>query len=888
MKPKYLSFCGINSFSRKAEIDFEKLLSSGIFGIFGDTGSGKTTILDAMIFALYGRVDRIRGGNGNEIINSGCDKANVLFDFETETHDGRKIYRIEREMKRKNSAQSLTLSEVKGDKIVAVSDGVKNTNAKIQEIVGLSFEDFKKCIALPQGEFAQFVKAERADRLRLISRLFGLEKFGDLLNAKLRERLAAVRSDFDKKEGELRVYAEVSLELLSSLKKDANALKKRKAALDIEYAAAQKEFEQIKSAYERTCRRALLAEKLKGLQSRENEISDLEKKTQKFPAAKVICDARSRQVLREKEMQETVSASERVTADKTLAENESASLVKSFDKEKNRADAEQITATLAKLAYARNDAENLREIAVKRDGLRKDLRNAEAACKAASERLASYNAEEEKLGKALAAVLDCSLEEFLVDRLDSALLNTELRSAKEYFEQSRIKLHSEPERGVLFDRVDAELLRKISEYEGRLSGQKGADAAALLEKYNGMRKQREELVGKKNRIAVEKARAESNLKESEKERLRILEDGKKLSADIQKLENKIRAELDVEEVPDFSAMQAALDKKKRALQEDAERFEKQSERLRARIQEDVVERARLETVLERLRKEREEEAKTFASLLAESGFADLAAAQNLLKEIPDLEAAQKKINDFRQELLSVQANLRLLDEEKCLVSEEEYRQSEKKMHDLSDKKDEVTRSAAIYSQQIFDTEKRVRLKMQIEKELETERIKVERVEKLYSLVRGNAFMEFVAGEYLADISVSASKTLLELTGGRYFIRYKSGFVIIDNLCGGEERGVNTLSGGETFLVSLSLALALSSAIYAKSLRPIEFFFLDEGFGTLDEKLIDTVMDSLEKLKNNRFSIGLISHVEELKHRINNKITVTGAAEGGSSEIHINY
>ena len=130
--------------------------------------------------------------------------------------------------------------------------------------------------------------------------------------------------------------------------------------------------------------------------------------------------------------------------------------------------------------------------------------------------------------------------------------------------------------------------------------------------------------------------------------------------------------------------------------------------------------------------------------------------------------------------------------------------------------------------------------------------------------------------------------MLELTGGRYFIRYKSGFVIIDNLCGGEERGVNTLSGGETFLVSLSLALALSSAIYAKSLRPIEFFFLDEGFGTLDEKLIDTVMDSLEKLKNNRFSIGLISHVEELKHRINNKITVTGAAEGGSSEIHINY
>ena len=100
--------------------------------------------------------------------------------------------------------------------------------------------------------------------------------------------------------------------------------------------------------------------------------------------------------------------------------------------------------------------------------------------------------------------------------------------------------------------------------------------------------------------------------------------------------------------------------------------------------------------------------------------------------------------------------------------------------------------------------------------------------------------------------------------------------------------MNTLSGGETFLVSLALALALSAAIYAKSLKPIEFFFLDEGFGTLDEKLIDTVMDSLEKLRDSHFSVGLISHVDELRHRIVNKILVQGAAENGSSEIQFSF
>lgn len=95
-------------------------------------------------------------------------------------------------------------------------------------------------------------------------------------------------------------------------------------------------------------------------------------------------------------------------------------------------------------------------------------------------------------------------------------------------------------------------------------------------------------------------------------------------------------------------------------------------------------------------------------------------------------------------------------------------------------------------------------------------------------------------------------------------------------------------GGETFLVSLSLAFALSSAICVKSDRPIEFFFLDEGFGTLDDELVDVVIDSLEKFRNSHFSIGIISHVKELKERINSRINVKGATENGGSTIEITY
>ena len=82
-----------------------------------------------------------------------------------------------------------------------------------------------------------------------------------------------------------------------------------------------------------------------------------------------------------------------------------------------------------------------------------------------------------------------------------------------------------------------------------------------------------------------------------------------------------------------------------------------------------------------------------------------------------------------------------------------------------------------------------------------------------------------------------------------------------------------------------LALSLSGAIFEKSLRPIEFFFLDEGFGTLDGNLVETVMDVLGKLSKN-FAVGLISHVEELKHRVENKILVTGANEQHGSRVRL--
>lgn len=157
------------------------------------------------------------------------------------------------------------------------------------------------------------------------------------------------------------------------------------------------------------------------------------------------------------------------------------------------------------------------------------------------------------------------------------------------------------------------------------------------------------------------------------------------------------------------------------------------------------------------------------------------------------------------------------------------------------------------------------------------------LQQLQTVFRGNAFVEFIAEEQLIQVSCVASERLLQLTRNRYALAVDAGegFIIRDNHNGGICRPVSTLSGGETFLTSLALALALSMQIQLRGQYPLEFFFLDEGFGTLDPELLDTVVTALEQLHTAQLCIGVISHVPELQARLISKIEVVPAQQTGA-------
>jgi len=228
MRPKLLEIEGLQSFRDVQRIDFEALGETGLFGIFGPTGSGKSTVLDAVTFALYGKVKRADGGTQG-IINTNMNTAKVSFTFELMKDGIRKTFRVERTYQRKkgtaNSCEPkiARLIEITDAGEIPVCDKATDVSNNIKELLGLSHEDFTRAVVLPQNSFQEFLLLNNSDRRKMLERIFYLEEYGKHLQEKLNRKMAGLKSRMDVLSGELKGYADATDEALEEAQKAMEA-----------------------------------------------------------------------------------------------------------------------------------------------------------------------------------------------------------------------------------------------------------------------------------------------------------------------------------------------------------------------------------------------------------------------------------------------------------------------------------------------------------------------------------------------------------------------------------------------------------------------------------------------------------------------------------------
>lgn len=240
MKPLKLTFKGINSYYDEVSIDFSALTKKGLFGIFGPTGSGKTTILDAMIIALYGQKSIPR--SNADFINSKSDKAFICFEFEMDDS----VYAVRRSFKR-SASSIITDSAVITKNSFSVAEKAKNVDAYIIETIGLEAKDFTKCVMLPQGQFNEFLTSKGRDRSEILEKIFDLQHYGSILQQKAASYFNDLKMRRSIIESKLSLYENISAQNISILKEKSNELKKKKELLSSHTEQLQQETALIQS-----------------------------------------------------------------------------------------------------------------------------------------------------------------------------------------------------------------------------------------------------------------------------------------------------------------------------------------------------------------------------------------------------------------------------------------------------------------------------------------------------------------------------------------------------------------------------------------------------------------------------------------------------------------
>ncbi len=874
MKPIKLSIEGLNSFRQKQTIDFEELGRDNLFCISGSTGSGKTTIVDAIILALYGSTKR---GTLEETVNLNCQKAIVELTIELEGE----VYIIVREIRKTKTANKAMA--YKSD-LTMVASGATEVNEFVAKKIGLGKDQFTRVVMLQQGEFDRFLSDNRGDRMKVIEKLTDIDKYDRIVKMVNNDEKEA-KKDLDMFKSALEAYADVSDEILIQKRAELERIQAEEKDL------IQQKAERVKIVDEA---KKKLAE-YKVFKERELKINGLEKELADIEKDFVNLENDKKNSITYQEKRDKIL--EQIGQNGKKREEISGYLVKAeqaknitdgiqralkeykLTKDEKEKKETELAGYLSKIDLIKKQygfsETNAKEISRQESNLYTELYSAytsqQVVIKDLTNREKEYSECEQKIKEqSLIAGLTEQGKNIKVEEC------AKVKARLEQVEEMVDKLRSNNALGVLMSKVKVgdvcpvcgNVVTSLSHVDG------DGDITKALEELKSTKERYAKVTDELTK--AEQAHASTitvyaSMQENLSTLKQKIEDLKKdvgikiEYAQVKERESRVNFAKEFENcvvlVESLKSVINDKDKDLKKRKEEGEILRKQQVDLQnfliekcetyndIEIKEKITELREKDVLLEREKNELD----NFLKALLEREIQILEKKKNKQEQLDSL----KKENTYCEKI-----DQAVVEEVETLLKKTEA----EILRVVSEKSSLGTR--------IKDIEIRLETKKEKEKECELKQKKYDNLKELKDIFKGSAFTDFVADAFIDEITDYASEQLSDLSSSQYTMCYNDGaFYVNDHLSDGEKRNVTTLSGGEKFLASLSLAIAISRRT-AQS-RDYGFFFIDEGFGTLDETTLETVCASLEKLADDTM-VGVITHRSELIERIPSVLKVNKA------------
>ena len=896
MKPINLTISAFGPYKDKVVIDFTKLGENGIFLITGDTGAGKTSIFDAISFAIFGEVS----GSNRPIQSIRSDFA----DSETETFveleflHKNKIYKILRNPtyeKPKKKGDGFTKKTADAslefdDKVVT---GIKNVDTKIEEILGINAKQFKQIAMLAQGEFLKILFAESKDRTEIFRKIYDNNIY-NLIAKKLKEKL----KDNEENLKELKnSFTTNTANILWSVENKVDISAKDLNEVDIATVVEVLKSEIKNNEAENIKLQEKILKKEQEINVDEENIKKQEELNIKIKNYNELLKKQIEYKQQEKEIEELKTK---------ISKNQKA-------KERIKPKEEKVKNQEEQIQRLEKDLENLNTKII--DGQKKEKEH--------NTKIELVN----KIGEIYKEYCNCvEIKDELLEKANRLknIEKLELKKAEQVKEYTKIENEYKVMNVDYLEKEDEFFKEQAGILAEKLEENKPCPVCGSIEHPKIAQKSVSVLT--KQELDVLKKSLENKQKEKQLKQEECIKTNSQINTLVEEFKDDSNEEFNLEKFKnlirdEFNKNKEKLEINEKMISEEYNKLSLNTLVLKEfdfeKFKDGVIEAINLEknelikdqTIQEEKNKQLlegktklKEYNEEYSKELLNLGFKTEEEYKNVLIADKEIENLQKYVEQFNTNVTV--NNTKILEIEKEVKDKQKLDLTESKAKLIKAKNElEEERKVHIQAKGKLDNNTRIyNLLTENSKELKKKMKDFLIYDELNRTANGTLpgkkrieFEQYVQATYFDMVILEANKRLAKMTENRYWLVRKEepekisdkvglDLEVVDNY-NGKKRDVKSLSGGEAFKAALSLALGLSDVIQSYSGGVvIDTLFIDEGFGSLDTESREQAINTLSLLIDNNKLIGIISHVTELKERIDKKIIVTKTNDGSKIEI----